>query len=40
VNYIYYVAAAGVRTAPTAVVPEVPPYDKTSSSIFDFFYAF
>ena len=36
-KWISYVVTAGVGTA---VTPDVAPYDKTSSSILDFFCAF
>lgn len=39
-NYNYYVVTPCVKTVATAVVPEIAPFDKTSSSILDFFYAF
>jgi hypothetical protein len=39
-KWISYVVTAGVGTAVTAVTPDVAPYDKTSSSILDFFCAF
>jgi len=39
-NWIYYAETVGLETCAAAVVPEIAPCDKRSSSIFDFFYVF